>query len=386
MRRALALARRAEGRTFPNPPVGAVVLRGDRVLGEGATRPVGGPHAEIVALERARRRHGPRALRGATLAVTLEPCCHHGRTGPCTEAILAAGIARVWVGHRDPNPFVGGRGLRRLRRAGLDVEVGVLEAACRARHRGFVSIQERGRPWVALKLAASLDGRIAVASGESRWITGERARALVHRLRDRADAVVVGSGTARADDPELAVRRGGRVVRRPLRVLVDSRLAAPPTARLFRGPDPERTWVLTARDAPARRRRALEAAGARLVDVPRRRGGRRLDLRRGLVRLGELGLTALLVEGGGGLAAALLADGLVDEVHWFTAPTLLGGDGRPALGPLGLRRLVERVDLEAAEVRRLGRDLYVHGGVRGPAGGVAGGASAVRRRRARSPS
>lgn len=379
MRRALALARRAEGRTFPNPPVGAVVFRGDRVLGEGATRPVGGPHAEIVALERARGRHGAAALRGASVAVTLEPCCHQGRTGPCTEALLAAGIARVFVGHRDPNPFVGGRGIRRLRGAGVRVEVGILEAACRTRHRGFVSIQERGRPWVELKLAASLDGRIATASGESRWITGPGARALVHRLRDRADAVAVGSATARTDDPELSVRRGDRVRRRPLRVLVDSRLVVPPTARLFR-PDPERTLVLTARDAPARRRRALEAVGVRLVDLPRRRRGG-LDLRRGLVRLGELGLTTLLVEGGGELAAALLREGLVDELHWFAAPTLLGGDARPALGALGLRRLAERTDLEVGEVRRLGPDLYVHGLVHGRAARSAGRGAPERRAR-----
>lgn len=368
MRRALGLARRAEGRTHPNPPVGAVVFRGAQVLGGGATRPVGGPHAELVALERARRRHGAAALRGASLAVTLEPCCHQGRTGPCTKAIRAAGIRRVYVGHADPNPFVGGRGIRELRRAGLRVEVGLLEEACRERHRGHVSIQERGRPWVALKLAATLDGRIATAQGESRWITGAEARAFVHRLRDRADALAVGSATARADDPELAVRREGAVRRRPFRVLVDSRLRVPPTARLFRGADPERTVVLTARDAPARRRRTLEAAGVRLESLPRR--GRGLDLRRGLVRLGELGLTTLLVEGGGGLAAALLRDGLVDEVHWFTAPSLLGGDARPALAPLGLARLADRVDLEVREVRRLGRDLYVHGTVRPERRGV----------------
>jgi diaminohydroxyphosphoribosylaminopyrimidine deaminase/5-amino-6-(5-phosphoribosylamino)uracil reductase len=218
MRLALGQARRAEGLAFPNPPVGAVVYRGDRILGRGYTRPAGGAHAEIVALESARRRHGRASLRGASLAVTLEPCCHQGRTPPCTTAVAEAGISRVVVGHPDPSRQVGGRGLRRLRARGLRVEVGVLEEACRYQHRGFLSCVERGRPWVALKLAASLDGRIATSRGESRWITGERSRAWVHALRARADAVMVGSGTVRADDPELTARREGRVVRRPIRV------------------------------------------------------------------------------------------------------------------------------------------------------------------------
>src|SRR5512145_85660 len=177
MARALARARRASGRSFPNPPVGALVRRGGRVLGAGDARPVGGPHAEIVALARARARHGAAALRGATLAVTLEPCCHHGRTPPCTDAIVAAGIGRVWLGQLDPNPKVAGRGLRALRRAGVELRTGVREAECREQHRGFLSVQERGRPWVSLKLAATLDGRIATARGESRWITGPAARA-----------------------------------------------------------------------------------------------------------------------------------------------------------------------------------------------------------------
>ena len=183
MRQALACAKRARGRSFPNPPVGAVVFRGDRVLGRGATRNVGGPHAEVVAIRGALRRHGASGVRGASIAVTLEPCNHHGRTAPCSELLVEAGLSRVLVGHVDPHPTVSGRGLARLRRAGLEVTLGVLEAECRAQHRGFLSVCARGRPFVALKLASSLDGRIATASGESRWITGEAARSLVHRLR-----------------------------------------------------------------------------------------------------------------------------------------------------------------------------------------------------------
>jgi diaminohydroxyphosphoribosylaminopyrimidine deaminase/5-amino-6-(5-phosphoribosylamino)uracil reductase len=362
MRLALACAKRALGRSFPNPPVGAVVFRGDRVLGRGETRNVGGPHAEVVAIERALRRHGARALRGASIAVTLEPCDHHGRTAPCTQLLLQSGLARVLVGHVDPHARVSGRGLARLRRAGLDVTVGVLEAECREQHRGFVSVCERGRPFVALKLASSLDGRIATASGESRWITGPQARALVHRLRARSDAVMVGSGTALADDPELTARRGERVVARPLRVLVDSALRVPASARLYRG-GAGRTLVLCSPGAAAARRRRVGATGARLIDVARKGG--QLDLRRGLRLLAKAGLTEVLVEGGGGLAAALLREGLVDEVHWFTAPSLLGGDAKAALGALGLASLARAHRLAVREWRRVGQDFYLRGALGG---------------------
>lgn len=356
MRLALAQARRSRGRTFPNPPVGAVVYRGDRVLGSGRTRPVGGPHAEVVAIDAALRRVGARALRGASLAVTLEPCCHTGRTGPCTQRILEAGLRRLFVGHLDPHARVRGRGVARLRRAGLAVRVGVLERECREQHRGFLSVVERGRPFVALKLAASLDGRIATASGASRWITGPSARALVHRLRAASDAVLVGAETALADDPELTARRGERVVHRPVRIVADSRLRVPPEARLYRG-ESGRTWVLCSAKAPARRRRSLIEAGARLVDVPDRGG--RLDLRKGFEKLARAGLTEVLVEGGGELAAGLLREDLVDELHWFAAPKLLGGDARPALGALRIERLAEAAMLADVSTRRVGDDLHV---------------------------
>jgi len=349
---ALRAARRALGRSHPNPPVGAVVYRGGEVLGRGATQPAGGPHAEIVALRNAVRRHGAAALRGASLAVTLEPCCHTGRTGPCSRAIVAAGITRVVAGHRDPNPRVRGGGLRALRATGVEVVCGVLEDACREQHRGFLSVQERGRPFVALKLAASLDGRIATASGESRWITGAAARAAVHALRARSDAVALGSGSALADDPSLTVRRGERVIGRPIRVVFDARLRVRPSLRLFADGFASRTWVVTAVDAPGARRRALERIGARVLGVRRGAGGA-LDLGAALRALATAGLTEILVEGGGTLAAALLRAGFVDELHWFAAPRLLGGDGVPALAPLGLRRLADSPPLVALRWRAL---------------------------------
>jgi diaminohydroxyphosphoribosylaminopyrimidine deaminase/5-amino-6-(5-phosphoribosylamino)uracil reductase len=363
MKIALGAARRVAGRTYPNPPVGAAVFRGNQVLGRGATRPVGGPHAEVVAFENAKRRFGARSLRGASLAVTLEPCCRVGRTGPCTDAIIEAGIRRVFVGHRDPHPDVSGAGIRRLRRAGVEVQLGVLEEACRKQHRGFTTVCALGRPFVMLKLASSLDGQIAIGSGESRWITGPDARAKGHLLRSRVDAIVVGSGTVLADDPELTARRGGRVLHRPIRVLVDSRLRVSPGAKLYReGAD--RTWVLCGSKAGARRRRVLEDLGVRLLEVPTRTG--KLDLKRAVSRLAREGLTEMLVEGGGNLAAALLRARLVDELHWFVAPRVLGGDGRPSVGDLGLRSLVESPLLNG-RMGRVGDDLYIRGPVDYPA-------------------
>jgi diaminohydroxyphosphoribosylaminopyrimidine deaminase/5-amino-6-(5-phosphoribosylamino)uracil reductase len=356
---ALAHARRASGRTFPNPAVGAVVLRGSRVLGVGETQPPGSAHAEVRALRQAARRHGARALVGATLAVTLEPCSHHGRTPPCTDAIREAGIARVWIGARDPHRLVDGRGVRALRRAGLEVEIGVCETECAYQHRGFFSVHRRGRPWIALKLATTLDGRIATTRGESRWITSPESRAHAHRLRDAADAVMVGSGTARADDPALTVRRAdGRVVRAPLRLVVDAALAVPARAALFRDAHAARTWLLTARGHSGAALAARSARGARVLELLRR--GAHLDLARAAERLAKEGLTQILVEGGGGLAAALLRAGLVDELHWYLAPSVLGGDARSAIAGLGVARLADRLAFELADVRRLGPDLYVH--------------------------
>ena len=361
LRKALRAATRGDGRTFPNPSVGAVLYRGDRILGSGTTRPPGGPHAEIVAIEAARRRHGEKALRGASMAVTLEPCDFEGRTGPCTRAIIEAGIGRVVVGCRDPHPRVAGRGLRKLRRNRVDVVSGLLEEACRWQHRGFLSVHERGRPWVTLKLATSLDGRIALANGASRWITGPEARAFVHRLRDASDAVMVGSRTARADDPELSVRRGERIVRHPVRLLVDGRLRVPLSARLYDLSGGARTWVLCRKGARGLRR--VRAAASRVFELPAGQGGQ-VDLVDGFSQLARAGLTTVLVEGGGLLASALLRADLVDEVHWLLAPTLIGGDGRAGLGPLGLERLSDAVSLEPIRVRRRGVDLHVHGRIR----------------------
>jgi diaminohydroxyphosphoribosylaminopyrimidine deaminase/5-amino-6-(5-phosphoribosylamino)uracil reductase len=263
----------------------------------------------------------------------------------------------VVVGTRDPDPRTSGKSLARLRRAGCAVTVGVEADACRELNRGFFSRVERGRPHTTLKLAATLDGRIATASGESRWITGPEARAWVHRLRDRVDAVAVGAETALADDPLLTARRGRRVIHRPTRVVIDSRLRTPPEARLIRAGDPGSAWIVTTRAAAAARQGRLERAGARVERVRARAS--KVDLRAAWRRLGALGVNDLLVEGGGELAAALLRAGLVDRLCLLLSPKLIGADGRPVLGPLGLRRLAGAPELRDLELRRLGRDLLL---------------------------
>ncbi len=352
MREAIRLATRARGKTAPNPLVGSVVVRGQRGIARGYHRRAGLPHGEAVALARAGA-----GARGATLYVTLEPCAHTGLTPPCVDAVLASGVRRVVVGMRDPDPRTSGRSIRTLRRAGLRVEVGVLEQECRRLNAGFLSRVERGRPFTTLKLASTLDGRIATASGESRWITGAPARAFVHRLRGSADAIAIGSGTATADDPVLSQRSGGRVGHRPTRIVIDSRLRTPPEAQLIGAGPPGSAWILTSRSSSSRRRGRLERAGARLIDVRTR--GDHLDLRAAWKALGRLGVNDLLVEGGGGLAAALLRAGLVDRLHLFLAPMLLGSEGKPVLGALEVDRLERAVRPARVASRKIGDDLLV---------------------------
>ncbi len=349
MREALRLAELGVGRTSPNPAVGAVVVRGGRRIGRGYHRRAGGAHAEVFALRQA----GERA-RGATLYVTLEPCCHFGRTPPCVDAVLASGVSRVVVGSLDPNPRVRGRGVARLRRAGLRVDVGVLEEPCRALNEDFAKYVTRGLPFVVLKLAATLDGRIAARGGDSRWVTGSTARRRVHQLRNRLDAVVVGSETVRVDDPELTCRlRGGR---HPLRVILDGRLRSPVSAWVFTR-DPERTLLYTLADDGAK----AERLRRRGVTVRRGGGARAGSLRRVLRDLARDGIKSVLIEGGGVLAAHALRAGLVDRLAVFLAPKILGGDGRPMVAPMQLRRMADALPIADLRLERLGADLFVQG-------------------------
>jgi len=332
MRAALALARRGLGSTWPNPSVGCVITRGGRVVGRGATAPGGRPHAETQALAMAGA-----AARGADAFVTLEPCCHHGQTPPCTDALIAAGVACVMIGARDPDPRVNGGGAARLRAAGIGVEEGVLEAECTALNAGFFSVVRLGRPLVTLKLATTLDGRIATRAGEARWITGPAARRAAHALRGRHDAVMVGVGTVLADDPALTCRIPGFKPVPVVRVVADSHLRTPLTSELVATADAAPTWILHRDGADANRIAAMQAAGVRLIAVDGQPPG--IDLAAGLAGLARAGITRLLVEGGGTLAAALLRADLVDEVAWFHAPAVMGGDGWPAAQSFGIAEL-----------------------------------------------
>ncbi|MFD2234262.1 bifunctional diaminohydroxyphosphoribosylaminopyrimidine deaminase/5-amino-6-(5-phosphoribosylamino)uracil reductase RibD [Phaeospirillum tilakii] len=351
MQAALGLARRGLGRVWPNPSVGCVIVADGRVVGRAHTRPGGRPHAETEALAMA----GALA-RGATAYVTLEPCAHHGKTPPCAEALIAAGIARVVSALRDPDPRVAGRGIALLRQAGVVVEEGLLEAEARAVNAGFLARIELGRPLVTLKLASTLDGRIATHGGESRWITGGAARAAAHRLRAESDAVMIGSGTALIDDPDLTCRLPGLAHRSPVRVVVDGRLRLPLTHRLAATARAVPTWVVTLEGGDAQRARAFAAAGIELFECPAAADGS-VDLGAALAALGRAGLTRLLVEGGARLAAALVRDRLVDRLVWFRAPRLIGGDGLAALTGFGVDHLSQTPHFERIEAVPVGADL-----------------------------
>jgi diaminohydroxyphosphoribosylaminopyrimidine deaminase/5-amino-6-(5-phosphoribosylamino)uracil reductase len=351
MRAALALARRGLGAVWPNPAVGCVIVKDGRVVGRGWTGKGGRPHAESEALRRAGA-----AARGATAYVSLEPCCHWGKTPPCAEALAAAGVGRVVAALADPDPRVAGGGFARLREAGVAVESGLLAEAAAEVNAGFLKRLAQGRPLVTLKLATSLDGRIATASGESRWITGRKARERVHALRAEHDAVLVGSGTVLADDPQLTCRLPGLGDRSPVRVVLDRQLRIPLAARIFAEARVAPTWLLTAAGADTARRQALAAAGVTVIEIDG--GGEKgLDLAAALAALGKSGLTRLLVEGGARLAAGLLRARLVDRLLWFHAPKILGGDAVPAVAPLAIALLADVPLFERTAVETVGEDV-----------------------------
>lgn len=348
MTHALALAARGLGRTWPNPAVGCVLVKDGRVVGRGWTQPGGRPHAERMALDMA----GP-AARGATAYVTLEPCAHHGKTPPCAEALVAAGVARVVTAVTDPDPRVSGGGHAILRAAGIAVTEGVCAGPARALQAGFLKRVERGLPFVTLKLAATLDGRIATATGESRWITGPAARRRVHLMRMTHDAVLTSSATALADDPELTVRDLG-AGHQPLRLLADAGLRVPATSRLGRTAGEHPVWVLHGGGEPQGARAAWQATGARLV--PCATQGAHLDLTAAFRALAAEGLTRILIEAGGQFAAALVRAGLVDELALFQAGCLIGDEGRAVLGPLGLAALADAPRPRLVETTTCGPD------------------------------
>lgn len=336
MRAALALARRSLGHTWPNPAVGCVIVRDGQVLARGRTREGGRPHAEADAIAQAAE--AGQSLEGATAYVTLEPCSHHGRTPPCADALVAAGVARVVSALEDPDPRVKGQGHARLRAAGLVVEIGVEASQAAEINAGFLLRIREGRPLFHLKLAGSLDGRIATASGESKWITGEAARRDGHRLRAIHDAILVGAATAKADDPELTCRLPGLAARSPVRIVLDSQARLSTSSKLAVSARVTPVWLVCTQAAPADRRAALSALGVEILEVDSGGGGR-IDVAAAARALGARGLTRVLVEGGGQVAASFLKAGLIDGISSYRAGLVLGGDGRSAVGGLDFARL-----------------------------------------------
>lgn len=350
MAHALRLAARGLGNTWPNPAVGCVIVKDGLIVGRGWTQPGGRPHAEVRALQQA----GPDA-QGATAYVTLEPCAHHGVTPPCADALIAARVARVVTALTDPDPRVAGKGHALLRAAGIAVTENLLQTEATCLNAGFLKRVTQGLPHLTLKLAATLDGRTATASGESRWITGSLSRRKVHALRLNHDAVMVGSGTALADDPDLTVRDLG-AVRQPVRIVLDRLVKHSPESRLGRTAKDGPVWLLHSPAAPEAARSAWQATGATLIEIPETNG--HLDLKAALRTLAGKGLTRILSEGGSTLAAALIRDRLVDDLALFTAGALIGADGTPTLAALGLQTLGEAPRLTLRETQTLGPDVY----------------------------
>ena len=348
---ALALAGRGLGNVWPNPAVGCVLVRDGHIVGRGWTQPGGRPHAETEALGRAG------VARGATCYTTLEPCAHHGETGPCADALVEAGIARAVVALEDPDPRVAGRGNAMLEAAGIEVARGCMEAEARALNAGFLSRVEKGRPHVTLKLASTLDGRIGTHTGDSRWITGPLARARGHLMRARHDAVMVGAASALADDPALTCRLPGLDGRSPVRVAIDGSARLPASHALIAGAVEQATWIVSTAALGGDGRHAVwREAGVEIIEVEAEADGRPA-LTAALEALASRGLTRVLAEGGGRLAAAMLCAGLVDRIEWFRAPGAIGGDGVPALAALGVERADDMPRFHRVSSAALGEDV-----------------------------
>lgn len=354
MRAALRLAGKGLGKTSPNPSVGAVIVRNGRIISSGWHQKAGMPHAEVEALSGAKG-----DLSGAVMYVTLEPCCHFGRTPPCTEALKRSGINKVVIGALDPNPQVSGKGARALKRAGMEVVTGVLEKECAAINEAYASYMRRRTPFVTLKLASSLDGRIATTTGESRWITGPLARKRVHGLRALNDAVMVGRRTIERDDPELTVRlvRG----RDPARIVLDSALLTASSARVYEGVKEGKArlfFFVTSRAASSRIKKARES-GAEVIRVAS--SGQGVSIKSVLRELGKREITSVLVEGGGELAASLIGAGLVDKCVIFYGPVIIGGDGKPSVASIGVKGIGKAPRLERVAARALDGGVVIEG-------------------------
>lgn len=352
MAHALSLGQRGLGRTWPNPAVGCVIVNGSRIVGRGWTQPGGRPHAEVMALAQAGQ-----SARGATAYVTLEPCAHHGQTGPCADALIAAGITRVVTAITDPDPRVSGKGHAMLRAAGITVTENILPDQARTANAGFLKRVSQGLPFVTLKLATTLDGRIATSTGESRWITSPASRRAVHALRLSHDAVLIGAGTARADDPDLTVRDLG-ATHQPIRIVIDARLSLGPQSRLGQSAKSSPVWLCHTDDAPQDARKAWVDTGATLIECAP--SATQVNLADAMLRLATLGLTRIFCEGGATLAASLITARLIDDLITFTAGKLIGAGGHPAIGQLPQAPLKNLPALALINTRQIGPDTMAH--------------------------
>ncbi len=354
MSNALVLAARGLGRVAPNPAVGCVIVRDGRLVARGWTQPEGRPHAETEALRRA----GDQA-KGADVYVTLEPCAHKGETGACTQALIKAEVARVICALQDPDPRVNGTGLQALRKAGVEVVEDVLADEAASLNAGYLLHRRAQRPLVTLKIAASLDGRIAAPNRHSRWITSQMARRYAHWLRATHDAILVGSRTARADNPELTCRLPGMAAHTPTRIVADSHLSIDLASKLVQSADEHGLWILCRDDTDSDRREALTSAGAKLFDTAINQASGLIDIKEALTSLAREGVTRLLVEGGSRIAASFLREGFVDRVAWFVAPMVIGGDGVAAVAGMGFDRLNDVPHFRPLLSQPLGRDMMM---------------------------
>lgn len=355
MRRALELAGKAAGRTSPNPMVGAVIVKNDRVIAEGYHRKAGRPHGEIEALRKAGK-----LTRGAQMFVNLEPCCHQGRTPPCTDAIVESGIKEVFVGMRDPNPLVAGKGIRQLKRAGITVHSGLLKSECRCLNEVFVKYIQTGKPFVTLKSALSLDGKIATSTGDSQWITGPEAREQVHRMRDQVDAILVGARTVLKDNPRLTTRLKKGKGRNPARVILDAKAEIPLKARVFHHANRERVVYVTTSKASAIRMNRLKDRGVKVNVISNKNS--HISLIKLIELLGEMEIASVLLEGGSGITASALKEGIVDKVVLFLAPLIIGGESAPGVvGGPGIKSLKQALPIKNLMVTPVGADWMAEG-------------------------
>lgn len=356
MKMALELAKQGQGTTGPNPMVGAIIVKEGQLVGRGHHKKAGEDHAEIIALKEADEKS-----RGATLYVTLEPCCHVGKTGPCTEAVVRAGIRRVVVGMEDPHLKVNGRGIRELKRLGLEVEVGVCERECRGLNEFFIYWIQHETPFVILKTASTLDGKIATFKGESKWITSEESREMVLALRKSVDAILVGIGTVLADNPTLLLPYESYLKYRqnPLRIVVDSKLKISPRAKILKVDDTCKTMVVTTRKAPQKKRKGLERKGVEVVVVPDKKG--RVSLVSLLKLLGKRGVLSVLVEGGAEVNASFVKEKLAHKVYNFISPRILGDDALGAFSKLGFGALDQAVRIKDVKMESVGKDFLIQG-------------------------